>query len=211
MNGYKTVVKETESVTVIDRSKFICAVKGIETEAQAKEFIGYVRKKYPLATHYCYAYIADDAGRNRKFSDDGEPHGTAGMPILNVLISRGVYKTVAVVVRYFGGIKLGTGGLSRAYGGAVSSALDGADIREFSDAEFYTLSLSYGGYEKISSALTGAVVSTEYGESVKVKIAVKPSGGQNLIAKISELLGSEVKIVSEGKGYFAFLQGENSR
>ena len=211
MSGFKTVAGEAESVSVIERSKFICLIKGIETESDAKDFILSARKKYPLANHYCYAYIADEKGLNQKFSDDGEPHGTAGMPILTVLKSRAIYKTVAVVVRYFGGIKLGTGGLSRAYGGAVSSALDGADIREFSDAEFYTLSLNYGGYEKISSALIGAVVSTEYGESVKVKIAVKPSGGQNLIAKISELLGSEVKIVSEGKGYFAFSQGENLR
>ena len=204
MNGYKTVVKETESVTVIDRSKFICAVKGIETEAQAKEFIGYVRKKYPLATHYCYAYIADDAGRNRKFSDDGEPHGTAGMPILNVLISRGVYKTVAVVVRYFGGIKLGTGGLSRAYGGACSSALDKADVKEFTDAEFYILTLPYGGYEKIVPLICGNVVSTEFGEGVTVRIAVKSADGGKILSKISETLGKDVVIVADGAGYFAF-------
>ena len=206
MSEFKTVIGEAESVTVIERSKFICSVKGIETEEEAKEFINSVRKKYPLANHYCYAYIADEKGLVQKFSDDGEPHGTAGMPILNVLKTRGLFKTVAVVTRYFGGIKLGTGGLSRAYGGACGLALDNAEICELSEAEFFTLTLNYGGYEKVASMLSGAVVSTEFGEGVKVKIAVKPlkGGEKSLITKISDSLCGEVKIAADGTGYFAF-------
>lgn len=206
MSEYKTVSGEAESVTVIERSKFICMVKGIETEAQAREYIDAARKKYPLANHYCYAYVADEKGVCRKFSDDGEPHGTAGMPILNALTGRGLCKTVAVVVRYFGGIKLGTGGLSRAYGGACTSAIDKADVRAISEAEFYSLSLSYAGYEKIAALISGGVVSTEFGEGVKVKIAVKPTAGgeKSLIDKISDLLGGDAEITFDEKGYFAF-------
>lgn len=206
MSGFKTVAGEAESVTVIERSKFICMIKGIETEAEAREYVDFARKKYPLANHYCYAYVADEKGVCRKFSDDGEPHGTAGMPILTALTGRGLCKTVAVVVRYFGGIKLGTGGLSRAYGGACLSAIENAEIRNISEAEFYSLALSYAGYEKIAALISGGVVSTEFGEGVNLKIAVKPTvdGGKSLIDKISDILGSDVKITFEEKGYFAF-------
>ena len=206
MSGFKTVVGEAESVTVIERSKFVCMIKGIETEAEAREYVDCARKKYPLANHYCYAYVADEKGVCRKFSDDGEPHGTAGMPILSALTGRGLCKTVAVVVRYFGGIKLGTGGLSRAYGGACLSAIENAEIREISEAEFYSFALSYAGYEKIAALISNGVVSTEFGESVKVKIAVKPTvdGEKSLIDKISDTLGNDVKITFEEKGYFAF-------
>ena len=206
MSGYKTVTRETEYTLVVERSKFICLIKGIETEADAKEFISAARIKYPMATHYCYAYIADEKGLNQKFSDDGEPHGTAGLPILNVLKNRGAYKTVAVVVRYFGGVKLGTGGLSRAYGGVCSSALDAADIKEFSEAEFYTLTLTYSGYKKIEPVIGGGIVSTEFGEVVKVKIAINPtiSGETCKVKKISDILGKDVQISDDGKGFFAF-------
>ena len=102
MNSFKTVKGIAEEVTVVQRSKFICTVKGVESEEDAKAFIAEIRKKHSLATHNCYAYIADEKGLIQKFSDDGEPQGTAGMPILNVLKSQSLYKTAAVVTRYFG-------------------------------------------------------------------------------------------------------------
>ena len=125
---YFTIDGLTENTTVIERSKFICALKGIENEEQAKEFIASVKKQHSLANHNCYAYIADEKGLIQKFSDDGEPQGTAGMPMLEILRAKGLYKTVAVVTRYFGGVKLGTGGLVRAYSGAVSDCAEKAKI-----------------------------------------------------------------------------------
>ena len=90
---YNTILGETESTTVIEHSKFICNLKRIENEDDAKEFISVIRKRHSLANHHCYAYIADENGLNMKFSDDGEPQGTAGMPMLDVLKSKKVYKT----------------------------------------------------------------------------------------------------------------------
>ncbi len=204
MNSYKTVVGEAESVSVIERSKFICLIKGINDETEAKEFIVSARKKYPLATHYCYAYIADEDGFNQKFSDDGEPHGTAGQLILNALKSQGVYKTVAVVVRYFGGIKLGTGGLARAYGGAAAETLSSADIRTYSAAEFYKIALSYAQYKKFSG-LSGdfKTVKVEYGDSVSVEIAVKKENAETFLKKAAEAIGGETA-EQIGTEYFAF-------
>ena len=205
MNCYKTVVGETESASVIERSKFICLIKGIENETEVKEFIAAARKKYPLATHYYYAYVADEDGLNQKFSDDGEPHGTAGQPMLNALKVRGVSKTVAVVVRYFGGVKLGTGGLTRAYDGAVNAALDIADIRTVYTAEFYKLTLSYAQYKKFS-ALSGdfAVSGVEYGDGVVVKVAVKKEKAEAFLKKAADAFGGEYKAEKLGTGYFAF-------
>ncbi len=205
MTCFKTVVGEAESVSVIERSKFICLIKGINDETEAKEFITSARKRYPLATHYCYAYIADENGLNQKFSDDGEPHGTAGQPILNALKSQGVYKTVAVVVRYFGGIKLGTGGLSRAYGGAAAETLKNADIRTYSAAEFYKIELSYAQYKKFSG-LSGdfKTVGIEYGDGVSVKIAVKQEDAETFLKNTAETFGGEVVAEKVGTGYFAF-------
>ena len=104
--GFFTLTEETENVIVIERSKFICNVKPINNEEEARAFIEEIRKRHSLANHCCYAYIADDKGLIQKFSDAGEPQGTAGLPMLEVLKNKRLYKTVAVVTRFFGGIKL---------------------------------------------------------------------------------------------------------
>ena len=204
MSEYKTVAGEAEAVNVIERSKFICLIRGVDGEEDAKSFIDAARKKYPLANHYCYAYIADEKGLNQKFSDDGEPHGTAGLPILNAIKGRGLCKTVAVVVRYFGGIKLGTGGLSRAYGGVAADAIDKADVKTLTDAEFFTLTLSYTQHKKVSALIAGFTVSTEYDKDVKLKIATEKGQGQELFNKLSEILGVEIPAIKDGEGFFEF-------
>ena len=121
------------------RSKFICSIKPVLDEVDAKKFIDTIKKKHSLATHNCYAYIADDKGLIQKFSDDGEPQGTAGLPMLEVLKNKRMFKTVAVVTRYFGGIKLGTGGLTKAYGNSVVECLNTSKILQMEDAMIYIL------------------------------------------------------------------------
>ena len=101
-SSYFTVLSEYENTIIIERSKFICYIKHVENEQEAKSFVELIRKKHSLATHNCYAYIADDKGLIQKFSDDGEPQGTAGLPMLEVLKNKRVFKTCAVVTRYFG-------------------------------------------------------------------------------------------------------------
>ena len=146
---FLTIDGLTENTTVIERSKFICAIKGVEKEDQAKEFISAIKKQHSLANHNCYAYIVDEKGLIQKFSDDGEPQGTAGMPMLEVLRAKGLYKTVAIVTRYFGGIKLGTGGLVRAYSGAVSDCLEKAKILNLNLAVIFEVYPDYDGYSKL--------------------------------------------------------------
>ena len=165
MSSFRTVAGEAESVTVIERSKFICMIKGIETEAEAREYVDFARKKYPLANHYCYAYVADEKGVCRKFSDDGEPHGTAGMPILTALTGRGLCKIVAVVVRYFGGIKLGAGGLTRAYLRCAAEGIKAAPVKTYDKCKVLEISLSYDEYQsflRIKNAGDFKVINTGY-------------------------------------------------
>ncbi|MBQ1124056.1 MULTISPECIES: YigZ family protein [Streptomyces] len=121
---YLTVAAEGVHETEVNRSRFLCALAPAATEAEAQEFIARVRKQHPGANHNCSAYVIGADASIQKANDDGEPGGTAGVPMLQMLLRREVRYAVAVVTRYFGGVKLGAGGLIRAYGGAVGEALD---------------------------------------------------------------------------------------
>lgn len=121
---YVSVAAEGVHETEVNRSRFLCALAPAATEDEAREFIARVRKDHPGAHHNCSAYVIGADARVQKADDDGEPGGTAGVPMLQMLLRREVRFAVAVVTRYFGGVKLGAGGLIRAYGGAVGEALD---------------------------------------------------------------------------------------
>lgn len=121
---YLTIGREHVHESEIKRSRFLCALAPVSSEEAAQEFLARVRKEHAGATHNCYAYVLGAEGRIHRASDDGEPGGTAGTPMLQVLLRREVRDVIAVVTRYYGGVQLGAGGLVRAYGGAVSAALD---------------------------------------------------------------------------------------
>ena len=123
MQAYWTIAESFSYKKVIEKSKFIANFKRIEIEKEGRDFIEQIAKAHPFATHNCYAMIADREGKIQRFSDDGEPQGTAGIPILEVLKNKKIYQVVVVVTRYFGGVKLGVGGLVRAYTSTVADAL----------------------------------------------------------------------------------------
>ena len=206
-NSYFTVLGEANNTIVIDRSKFICAIKGIEDEDDAKAFIETVRKRFSLANHHCYAYIADDKGLIQKFSDDSEPQGTAGLPMLDVLKSKKMYKTVAVVTRFFGGIKLGTGGLTRAYGGSVSECLKTAKILDMNPAVFCKVEVDYDGYSILLKLLANpsvSVLNTDFANTITVDFALKEQEEKTFADKIINAFNGKVKMEICGKGYHAF-------
>lgn len=125
-----TIAQDTTHELIIDKSRFLCHLKKVETEAEAQEFIKAIKKQYWDANHNCSAYIIGENMDSQRSSDDGEPSGTAGIPMLEVLKKRELHNLVAVVTRYFGGIKLGAGGLIRAYGRSVSEAIDQAGLAQ---------------------------------------------------------------------------------
>ena len=203
---YRTVRGQTENLIVIERSKFICYIKGVENEGEAKNFIAEIRKKNSLATHNCYAYIADEKGLVQKFSDDGEPQGTAGLPMLEVLKNRKIFKTAAVVTRYFGGVKLGAGGLTRAYGSSVSDCLDKAEIITMSYASFVSVCIEYDKYLRLLKlANENAVIcETRFSLSVEVDFAVKIQFSEKFFSNLSDMFGGNVKAEVKSNGYYPF-------
>lgn len=129
--------------TVVNRSRFVCSLFRVASEAEARGRIAAHRREFWEATHHCTAYVLD-GGRIARSNDDGEPAGTAGLPMLEVLRGRDLTDTLAVVTRYFGGVKLGAGGLVRAYGGAVSAAVDAAGVVELAVWPRLLVRVDYG-------------------------------------------------------------------
>ena len=206
-NGFFTVTEQIENTIVIERSKFICSIKNVIDEDEAKAFIESVRKKHSLANHNCYAYIADDKGLVQKFSDDGEPQGTAGLPMLDVLKNKRMFKTVVVVTRYFGGVKLGTGGLVRAYGGSVVECLQKAKIVNMQQAVFMSVTLDYELYSKFLKLLSGSnvcLLNTEFANSVTVDFSVKNDYHKIFIDNLTETFNGKVSAVINKVDYSAF-------
>lgn len=142
--------EETDNTIIIEKSRFICYMKRVKSEEEYREYLASIRKKHYDATHVCSAMICDNIQRS---SDDGEPAGTAGAPILNVLSKNNLNQMCALVVRYFGGIKLGAGGLIRAYGNAVSECIKKATLIEECSYPLYELKLSYESANRIDHYL----------------------------------------------------------
>lgn len=141
---YPVPAVEVRREDVIERSRFLTALAPVADEAAARAFLAGVRAEHPDATHHCHAWVIGPPGSTARvaMSDDGEPHGTAGRPMLNVLLHGGVGDIAAVVTRFYGGRKLGRGGLVRAYGGCVQAAL--ADLETRERVEWVQLALSFG-------------------------------------------------------------------
>ena len=151
---YFTIKNQSFSQIEVKKSRFLCDIKSIENEDQAKDFIKEIKSKYPDARHVCYAYICDADGNNFKYSDGGEPQGTAGVPILEVLKNRNLTCVVATVTRYFGGILLGTGGLARAYSDSVLSAVNASTIVSCVSSIKLKTQFSYSLYPKFTNKLS---------------------------------------------------------
>lgn len=171
MKEYVTIDGMYSGETVIEKSRFIATVCGINSPDDAAEAVARVKKQHPFATHNCYAYLCGDAG---KFSDDGEPQGTAGRPIYECLKNSGLDKVVAIVTRYFGGVKLGAGGLVRAYSGAVSSVLKEANKVVMRRCRNVIVSVSYEYDSAVRSVLSDGIFlsSVDYSEQVAFTLLV---------------------------------------
>lgn len=201
----RTVYAPHESEKTIERSKFITYSAHVESEDEARAFLTEIRAKHSLATHVCYAFVADKTGNLQRFSDDGEPQGTAGVPILEVLKNKKIFESAVAVVRYFGGVKLGAGGLVRAYSSCAAENLDGADIRVLETCAEYTLTVDYtgiDGVQKYISTHTCSLLSTDYGENVRFQIAIKKAEEEEFLRGLIDFMQGRVN-AKRGAEYFA--------
>ena len=205
INGYIRVKNSIEKEIVIEKSRFISYTKMVETEEEAKEFVESIRKKHPFATHNCYAYVTE-GGKVARFSDDGEPQGTAGIPMLEVLKNRGLKDTAVVVTRYFGGIKLGAGGLVRAYSSSTSAGLDEAGVEENIISNVYKISFGYEKYSlflKFIEKYKQKTISSDFAEGVEIKIAV-PSDEVDFCDKLTDYFLGKVEIEKVSQIYVVY-------
>ena len=200
---YTTLQGEGSDEFEEKRSVFIGHAKHITSEEEAMEFVKSKKKEYSDATHNCWAYILK-GGIVARYSDDGEPQGTAGVPMLEAIRKSGVCDCVVVVTRYFGGILLGAGGLVRAYSHGTKIALDAAKIVTYEKYVEMMLDCSYSDYQKYSVILPtfGAIIDdTEFSDRVVIRFAVKENAADKLALKITEMLGGRDKPVKSGERF----------
>lgn len=165
----RVVAKDGQHEIEILKSRFICSVFRVTDDSQARVYLDQLRKRYWDANHNCYAYIIGEGGRQQKASDDGEPSGTAGVPMLEVLKRRELVDTLAVVTRYFGGTKLGAGGLIRAYGRSVTEALDEVGIVERRPLAVVEIDVDHGMAGRIENSFRNSIYTladARYGHEV---------------------------------------------
>ena len=202
---YKTVLREASAQIVEKNSRFIASVKPVETREEAEAFIEAVAKKNRTANHNVYAYVLRQ-DHFQKHSDDGEPGGTAGLPVLNVLLRQELTDAVVVVTRYFGGVLLGTGGLVRAYSAAAALGVEAAKpvvVRLFTKAK---LRLGYERYGAVSAALAalGAVCEdTQFTDSVEISIRIAQENFEPFCKKIADLTNGTVFPDKTGEEFLA--------
>ena len=201
---YLTVKQTGEHEIAIQRSRFIAHLKRAETETEAQEFIQTIKKQHWDATHNCSAYLIGEHDQIQKANDDGEPSGTAGVPILEVLKKRKLKDTVVVVTRYFGGIKLGAGGLIRAYGKATSEGLEAVGIVERKLSQIIHAKFDYTWLGKIEKELRAAdykIKEIHYLDTVEVETYVDESLIQTFKDWIVELTNGQCTIQSGNTVY----------
>ena len=192
--AYQTIRTSAEAMTVVNKSRFLGYAVRAETPEQAMDVYAQVKKQYPDATHHCYAYIIGKQKEYIKFSDDGEPGGTAGLPMAEALKHSGLTDILVVVTRWFGGIKLGAGGLARAYSAAVMDTLKNADIIAYEPCGIYRQAVDYDIWAKIApraEALGAVMFKTDYLEKVYLEIGIKEKDLEQVRAVFKEAVRSD--------------------
>lgn len=197
-----TIKQDGEYEVIIQKSKFIAHFKRVTSEEEAQTFIQAIKKAHWNANHNCSAYIIGERSEFQKANDDGEPSGTAGLPMLEVLRKRALKDTAVVVTRYFGGIKLGGGGLIRAYGGTVSEGLDAIGIVERIVMQRLTLTVDYGWIGKVENELRQSSYLLDdivYTDRVTFHVSVPVEATETAIAWLVDLTNGQGELEARGE------------
>lgn len=205
MQEYKTVEKEASDFFIEKKSKFIGYAKPVKTQEEAVDFISEIKSKHWDATHNVYAYVLRENNIQR-YSDDGEPSGTAGVPVLDVMLKESLVDVCVVATRYFGGTLLGAGGLVRAYSHTSKIALEAAGIITMAQCSVMSAEVDYSFYDRLNillSDFSAVILDTSFSDKVCVEFSVK----ENIV----DLLNSKLIDVSNGKYITKFLRNEFSK
>ena len=209
--GIKIVFDGGEEELIEKKSRFIATVKPVDSEEEALEFIAAIKKKYWNARHNCFAFVIGERQEIQRCSDDGEPQGTAGRPMLDVLLGEDVHNVAVVVTRYFGGILLGTGGLVRAYSRSVQLGLEASTIIEKTKGSRITIQTDYNGVGKLQYLLGQRgipIVDSQYTDVVKLELLVEEAAVTELHEAVTEATSGRAGWEEEKGVSFAFVEKE---
>ena len=198
---FKTIKEDGMVQEEIKKSRFICHVKRVYFEEEARAFIAAIKKEHYKATHNCSTFIIGGKSDIKRTSDDGEPSGTAGVPMLGVLEKHGLTNLCVVVTRYFGGIKLGAGGLIRAYAGSVALAIKEIGLVEIKEQAGLRLRLSYSQYQDFANFLKAenlAEYDTEFTDTVSTLLFVDKGERELLKDKLTEFFKGKLEMMDQG-------------
>ena len=198
---FRTIKEDGQVQEEIKKSRFICHAKRVYSEEEARDFITAIKKEHYKATHNCSAFIIGERSEIKRTSDDGEPSGTAGVPMLGVLENHNLTNVCVVVTRYFGGIKLGAGGLIRAYAGSVTSAVKEIGIIEIKEQAGIAIQMSYSQYQEYSNFLKEhdlIELETNFTEQIDTMIYVDKEAKENIKAALVEFFNGKVTLTDQG-------------
>ena len=198
---FRTIKEDGQVQEEIKKSRFICHIKRVTTEDEARNFIQAVKKEHYKATHNCSAFILGERSEMKRSSDDGEPSGTAGVPMLGVLENHQLTNVCVVVTRYFGGIKLGAGGLIRAYSSNVALAIKEIGIVHIKEQLGLRIALSYSQYQELPNFLKAKQLQeqdTSFTEQVQTTIFVDKDDKDSVIEELIELFNGKIDITDQG-------------
>lgn len=207
MKPYKTLGKEASASFIVNKSEFIGHGSPVRTEQEALDFLARIRQQYRDASHNCFAYIIGKNAGIMRYSDDGEPGGTAGMPILEVLRVRGVVDCCVVVTRYFGGVLLGAGGLTRAYAKGSAAALGASGVVTMEPTRRYWVELPYPLWDRALYYLRQApcrLEQTDYATSVTATLSVREREAEEVLEGLTRLSDGRVETLLINEGYEAW-------
>lgn len=203
MPEYKTVSHAAEDEFVVNRSRFIGNIKPVATEDDAIDFINEIKQKYWDATHNVYAYVLRE-GNIKRYSDDGEPHSTAGIPSLDVIVKEGLTDCVVVITRYFGGVLLGTGGLVRAYSQGAKVAINAGGIVIMRQCAICTVECEYTQYGKLEALIRSSADSldnTVFSDKVIVEFSVNLENLSRFEKELTEAFYGSLNLNISGEKY----------
>lgn len=208
---YKILYRGGQGELVEKKSRFIATTRPVESEAEAAAFIEEMKKKYWDANHNCFAYVVGERGQLTRCGDDGEPGQTAGRPMLDVLLGENIRNICVVVTRYFGGTLLGTGGLVRAYSGAVREGLKNSVVLEKLQGCRLVIRTDYNGIGKIqyvAGQMGISILDTEYTDQVTVTLMAPAGEVGRLTEQVTERTGGKAVIEDTGLLFYGILDGD---
>ena len=198
---FRTIKEDGQVQEEIKKSRFICHAKRVYSEEEARDFITAIKKEHYKATHNCSAFIVGERSEIKRTSDDGEPSGTAGVPMLGVLENHNLTNVCVVVTRYFGGIKLGAGGLIRAYAGSVALAVKEIGIIEIKEQAGIAIQMSYAQYQEYGNFLKEhnlMELETTFTDQIDTMIYVNKEEKENIKAALVEFFNGKVTLTDQG-------------